>query len=172
MLHSLRLNSRDGSGREKRLRCWSYDRLRVANDMRSSRTRLLLIGQVLTNKLKEGSTWTSCKPKPKDLFALCEYVCLYIHSLACAYMYITSWHHTIAFSITISRISRVLLMQGYVEPDVYQRARGFSSKQMPSKIKYNNLNQGLWPTWHGELDSRGKTSTGAKFSNQRSKFNL
>ena len=168
MLHSLRLNSRDGYGREKRLRCWSYDRLRVANDLRSSRTRLLLIGQVLTNKLKEGSAWTSCKPKPRDLFALCEYDCLYIHS----YIYITSWHHTIAFSITISRISRVLLMQGYVEPDVYQGERGFSSNQCRSKIKYNNLNQWLWPTWHGELDSRGKTSTCAKISNPRSEFNL
>ena len=147
---------------------------------------------------------TPCKPKHKDLFALCEYVCLYIHSLAFAYMYITSWHHTIAFLITISRISRVLLMQGYVEPDVYQGARGFSSNQskvqvqqlesvamthstwwawfswkdihrykaLQSKFKNNNSNQWLWPTQHGELDSRGKTSTGVEVSNPRAEFNL
>ena len=91
-----------------------------------------LIGHVLTNKLKEGSTWTSCKPKPKALCALCEYVCLYIHLPAFrihGHNIMTSYHSILAFSITISRISRVLLMQDYVEPDIYQGARGFSSNQ-------------------------------------------
>ena len=65
------------------------------SDIGTSRTRLLLIGQVLINKLKEGSTWTSCKPKPKALCALCEY-CLPVYTLTylCIHVHniITSYH--------------------------------------------------------------------------------
>ena len=99
------------------------------------------------------------------------WICLPVYTLTCFCIHVhnimTSYHSILAFSITISRISRVLLMQDYVEPDVYPGARGLSSKPIQSNFKYNNLNQWLWPTRHGELDSRGKTSTDTKFSNPK-----
>ena len=85
------------------------------------------------------------------------FTCIYTHLLF-AYMYITSWHHTIAFSITISRISRVLLMQGHVELDVYQEARGFSSKQSsPVKFQVQQLESvamthSTWWAWFSWKD--------------------
>ena len=69
---------------------------RKVNDMSLFKTHLLLIGQVEPTELQEGTyLQTPCKPKPKDLSALCVYDYLYITTcLLCILVHniITSYH--------------------------------------------------------------------------------
>ena len=93
------------------------------------------------------------------------WIWLFVYTLSyLAYLYITSYHSI--FNNHFKDLKGLWCRLWWTKRLARGRGIYFPLINRRQRSSTTNLSQGLWPIWHGELDSCGRTSTGTKFSSQ------